>query len=575
MKEKNREEVPMELKAQVERIKEILPDCTDREIYEALKVCKMDPDDAAQRLLSQVETEENREAVPMEGKEKVERIKKMVPRFAEELIWEVLKQCNMDSNLSIQRLLSQETGKNRERSPMERNEQFERIKAMVPRFTKEDREGVPMEWKEQVEHIKEMMACFTEEMIYEMLEQCYIDSDLTLPRLLSPETPSNSGSLLNNFSSPPSNAKSSIASQLHSVSFDKGKEVVRRTEDDAATTSRSNVRALRAKGPWNSHAVQAGSNPMALGHDVASSSRDDSGYNEALGSSEFLEYKIFPPPTQQYGISFTLSDLVANADQPSELQRLLRFPFLDTSSVPSRSSAAGSQHPQTSTSESGLSEATPSNLLRRSIQSTPRNALDLPSSRFHHAHSVSNAQSFTSSASIHQSLETPILGNNMSTGRGFTRPNIELSSNEPQCPLQQHGSMDEGDNMHQNFVYDMPSAQQEVHQGRSSSRANADVSGRGSFLGAGSTPHPYLTNSPTPSDISRTGYDSALHYQAQHQQRNDCRPAGMNYNNAVWNQLPGSGAKSALPEIQHGGFPGWAPLPAEANNQRGEGSSLQ
>lgn len=69
---------------------------------------------------------------------------------------------------------------------MERNEQFERIKEMVHRFTKEDREGVPMEWKEQVERIKEMMACFTEEMIYEMLEQCYIDSDLTLPRLLSP-----------------------------------------------------------------------------------------------------------------------------------------------------------------------------------------------------------------------------------------------------------------------------------------------------------------------------------------------------------------------------------------------------
>lgn len=43
----------------------------------------------------------------MEGKEKVERIKKMVPRFAKELICEVLKQCNMDSNLSIQRLLSQ------------------------------------------------------------------------------------------------------------------------------------------------------------------------------------------------------------------------------------------------------------------------------------------------------------------------------------------------------------------------------------------------------------------------------------------------------------------------------------
>ncbi|KAI6673221.1 hypothetical protein NL676_001127 [Syzygium grande] len=129
----------MESKAQVERIKEILPDCTDREIYDALKVCKMDPDAAVQRLLSQVETEENREAVPMEGKEKVERIKKMVPRFAEELICEVLKQCNMDSNLSIERLLSQ--GKNTERSLMERNEQFERIKEMVHRFTKEDREG--------------------------------------------------------------------------------------------------------------------------------------------------------------------------------------------------------------------------------------------------------------------------------------------------------------------------------------------------------------------------------------------------------------------------------------------------
>ncbi|KAI6673220.1 hypothetical protein NL676_001126 [Syzygium grande] len=392
------------------------------------------------------------------------------------------------------------------------------------------------------------MACFAEEMIYEMLEQCYIDSDLTLPRLLSPETPINSGSLLNNFSSPPSNAKSSTASQLHSVSFDKGMEIVRHTEDDAATMSRSNVRALRAKGPWNSHAVQAGSNPMALGHDVASSSRDDLGYNEALGSSEFLEYKIFPLPTQQYGLSFTLSDLVANTDQPSELRRPLRFPFLDTPSVPSRSSAAGSQHPQTSTSESGPSEATPSNLLRCSIQSTLRNTLDLPSSRFH-AHSVSNAQPFTSSASIHQSPETLILGNNMSTGRGFTRPYIELSSNESQCPLQQHGSMDKGDNMHPNFVYDMPSVQQEVHQGGSSSRANADASGWRSFLGAGSTPHPYLTKSPTSSDISRTGYDSALHYQAQHQQRNDYRPAGMNYNNAVWNQQPDSGAKSVVPEI--------------------------
>ncbi|KAK3404916.1 hypothetical protein EUGRSUZ_K01217 [Eucalyptus grandis] len=163
--------------------------------------------------------------------------------------------------------------------------------------------------------------------------------------------PINSGSLLNNFSSPSSSAKSSVASQSHGVSLDKGTEVVQNTEDDTGTASRSNVRALCANGPWSSCAVQAGSDPMALGNNVASSSRNDLGNNEALGSSEFHEYKLFPPPTQQYGISLMLNDLVANVDQPSELRRLLRCPFLDTPSIPTRSSAAGSQHPKTSTSE--------------------------------------------------------------------------------------------------------------------------------------------------------------------------------------------------------------------------------
>lgn len=118
--------------------------------------------------------------------------------------------------------------------------------------------------------------------------------------------PINSGSLLNNFSSPPSSAKSSVASQLHGVSLDKGTEVVQHMEDDTGTASRSNVRALHANGPWSSRAVQAGSDPMALGNNVASSSRNDSGDNEALGSSEFREYKLFPPPTQQVQFLYLL-----------------------------------------------------------------------------------------------------------------------------------------------------------------------------------------------------------------------------------------------------------------------------
>ncbi|XP_039160125.1 uncharacterized protein LOC104427316 [Eucalyptus grandis] len=439
-----------------------------------------------------------------------------------------------------------------------------------------------MEWKEQVERIKEMMPCFAEEMIYKMLKQCYNHFDLTLPRLLSPEMPINSGSLLNNFSSPSSSAKSSVASQSHGVSLDKGTEVVQNTEDDTGTASRSNVRALRANGPWSSCAVQAGSDPMALGNNVASSSRNDLGNNEALGSSEFHEYKLFPPPTQQvaysfpqYGISLMLNDLVANVDQPSELRRLLRCPFLDTPSIPTRSSAAGSQHPKTSTSESCSSEATPSTPFR-DPQDPVLDAL-FECSRYgpiqRPGKMSENAHPFTSSASIHQSPETLMLGNNMSAGRGFTCPYTKLSSYEPHRPLQQHGYMDGGDNMHQNFGNDMPSAQQEVHQGGSSSQGNADASGWVSFPGAGRTPHQYPPNSPAPSDISRTGYDSALHYQAQHQQSNAYRHAGMTYNNSARNHQPDSGAISALPEHLHGGFPGWAPLPAKANNQHGGGSS--
>ncbi|KAF8007825.1 hypothetical protein BT93_K1725 [Corymbia citriodora subsp. variegata] len=515
----------------------------------------------------------------MEGKEKVKGIKKMVARFGEELIWEMLKQCNMDSNLAVQRLLSQETGKNSERPLTEGKEQFNCIKEMVPRFTEEDREGTPKELKEQVKRIEEMMPCSTEEMIYKMLEKCYIDSDLTLPRLLSPETPSNSGSLLKIFSTSPSCAKSSVTSQLCSVSLDKGKEVVWHMEDDAATTSRSNARALHAKGPWSSHAVQAGPDPISLGNNVASSSRNDSGNNEALGTFEFLVYILFPPPTQQYGISLTLKDLVANTDQPSELHRFLRFPFLDTPSVPSRSSSAGSQHSQTSTSESGSSEATPSTACYQPFKDSQDPVLDalFACSRYgpiqHQGKMSENAQPSTSSASIHQSPETPMPGNNMSAGHGLTCPYTELSSYEPHFPLRQHGYMDGGDNMHRTGN-DMPSAQQEVQQGGSSSQANADASGWGSFLSGGNSPHQYLTNSPAPSNISRTGYDSTVHYQAQQQQSNAYHPAGMNYNNTAWNHQPDSGAMSALPECQHGGFPRWAPLPAKANNQHGEGSSL-
>ncbi|XP_048138048.1 uncharacterized protein LOC125315897 [Rhodamnia argentea] len=471
MKEKNGE-VPMESKEQVERIKEILPNCTEREIYEALDYCKMNSDDAAERLLSRVETEKNSGVVPMEGKEEVEHIKKMVPHFAEEMICEVLRQCDMDSNLAIQRLLSQETGKDRERLPVERKEQFECTKEMVPHLTEEDRDRVPIEWKEQVELIKEMTPCFTEEMIFKMLEQCYIDSNLTLPGLLSP------GSPLNDFSSPPSSAKSSVTSQLHTVSLDKGKEFVQPTDDDNATTSRGNVRALRVKGPWSSHALQAASDPMALGNNVA------------LGSSEFLEYELFPQPTQQCGIQLTLNDLVANADQPSELRRLLRLPFLETPSVPSRSSAAGSRHPRTSALESSSpSEATPSNSWTSCIHPfrDPQDlVLDSPFAPSRQTPILcpermsENAPRFTPGASIHQSSEILLQGDNLCTYRQNTHPNIQPSYYQPQLPLQ-YGYMNRGQYMHQNYRYGKTSPQQVVYQGGSSSRASADPS-------TGSTP---------------------------------------------------------------------------------------
>ncbi|XP_030466780.2 uncharacterized protein LOC115685806 [Syzygium oleosum] len=436
---------------------------------------------------------------------------------------------------------------------MELTEQVERIKEVVPRFAEVDGEGVPMEWKQQVERIKETVPCFTEEMICKMHEQCKIDSD--------PETPSNSGS-------PSSSAKSSVASQLQSVSLDRVKEVACRTEDDAAPTSRSNARASRAKGPQSSHASVAGSDPVALGNNVASSSRNYSGNNVSLGSSNFLEYKLFPPPTQQvqysfpqYGKSFMLNVLVANANQPSELRRLLRSPSLDFSE-PSRSSAAGSQHPQTSTSESGPSEATPTSTIQTSRD--PQDpVLDAPFGVSSYGpiqrpgRMSENAQPFTASASIHRSLETLSLGNNMSACCGFTRPYIVPSFYQPLWPLQQHGYMDGGDNMHRNFGYDMPSAQQEVHQAGSLSRANADASVWGSYPGTGSTPPGSLTISPAPSDISRGGNDFALHAQAQHQQRKDYRPAEVNYSYSVWNHQPDSGAMSALPELQLGSFPRW------------------
>lgn len=48
-----------------------------------------------------------------------------------------------------------------------------------------------------------------------------------------------------------------------------------------------------------------------------------------------------------------------------------------------------------------------------------------------------------------------------------------------------------------------------------------------------------------------------------------------NCNYAAWNHQTDSGAMSVLPKLQLGSFPGWAPLPAKANSQRGEGSSPQ
>ncbi|KAI6673219.1 hypothetical protein NL676_001125 [Syzygium grande] len=455
---------------------------------------------------------------------------------------------------------------------MELTEQVERIKEMVPRFTKVGGEGVPMEWKQQVERINEIAGTHRSESFKEFLlsglTQLPPFSHLyQLERSSISETPSNSGS-------PSSSAQSSVASQLQSVSLDRVKEVACRTEDDAAPTSRSDVRASRAKGPQSSHASVAGSDPVALGNNVASSSRNYSGNNVSLGSSDFLEYKLFPPPTQQYGKSFMPNDLVANANQSSELRRLLRSPFLDFSE-PSRSGAAGSQHPQTSTSESGPSEATPTSTIQTSRD--PQDpVLDAPFGVSSYGpiqrpgRMLENAQPFTASASIHQSLETLSLGGNMSACCGFTRPYIVLSFYQPLWPLQQHGYMDGGDNMHRNFGYDMPSAQQEVHQAGRLSRASADASVWGSYPGTGSTPLGSLTISPAPSDISRGGHDFALHAQAQHQQRKDYCPAEVNYSYAVWNHQPDSEAMSALPELQLGSFPGWGPLPARANNQRDE-----
>ncbi|XP_048138045.1 uncharacterized protein LOC115746807 isoform X2 [Rhodamnia argentea] len=189
---------------------------------------------------------------------------------------------------------------------------------------------------------------------------------------------------------------------------------------------------------------------------------------------------------------------------------------------------------------------------------------------------LENAPPYTPSASIHQSSQTLLRGNNLSTGHGFTHPYVESSYYQPQLPLQ-HGYMNSDEYMHQNFGYDMTSPQQEVYRGGSSSWANANPSGWGSFPSRGSTPqsHQFLPNSPAPSDSSRTQLDSALHVEAQRQHRNDYFLIGMYYNFATQNNQLDPGAVSALPEQQQGGFPGWVPLPSNGNNQHIDMPSAQ
>ncbi|KAI6673218.1 hypothetical protein NL676_001124 [Syzygium grande] len=403
------------------------------------------------------------------------------------------------------------------------------------------------------------------------------------------EADGNEISLLDNVSSPPAAAVSSVASQLHSPNIGKGKgeEVVPSMGENTAVISRSHVPPLCAVDPLRLHASRAGSDPRASRNNAASSSRNDWGtlptelgsssatrsWNEDMFSEEgkiWGPWAVFLPPKPQKweiphtyaweaqadacnpnpGSSGTLErELLPTSNEPHGppntsshdclSQWVARLTEHHPSESPSRNTpSVGPQFelPEISVLESGPSEDTPSNSATSFIhplrEPEPLHLpiLDAPLAPSRNgpiqrpATMSENAPPSTPSASIHQSSQTLLRGNNLSTGHGFTHPYVEPSYYQPLLALQ-YGHMNRDGYVHQNLGYYMTS-QHEVYQGGILSQANAGPYSRGSFQGIGrpcyqSPPIP-PSYSPGPINITWTSNDSRLH--AQHQYRNHHRP---------------------------------------------------
>ncbi|XP_056171515.1 uncharacterized protein LOC130139145 [Syzygium oleosum] len=419
------------------------------------------------------------------------------------------------------------------------------------------------------------------------------------------EADGNEISLLDNVSSPPAAAVSSVASQLHSPNIGKGKgeEVVPSMGENTAVISRSHVPPLCAVDPLRLHASSAGSDPRASRNNAASSSRNDWGtlptelgsssttrsWNEDTFSGEgqiWGPWAVFlPPEPQKWEIPHTYAwDAQADACNPNPgSSGTLERELLPTSNEPhgppytsshdclSQWVARPTEHhpsespsrntpsvgpqfelPEISVLESGPSEDTPSNSATSFIhplrEPEPLHLpiLDAPLAPSRcgpiqrPATMSENAPPSTPSASIHQSSQTLLRGNNLSTGRGFTHPYMGPSYYQPWLALQ-YGHMNRDGYVHQNLGYYMTS-QQEVYQGGILSQANAGPYSRGSFQGIGrpcyqSPPIP-PSYSPGPINITWTCNDSRLH--AQYQYRNDHRPLTIH----------------GLATTPHGSFPG-------------------
>ncbi|XP_056171571.1 uncharacterized protein LOC115685792 [Syzygium oleosum] len=481
--------------------------------------------------------------VPREAKEKAECLMAMqMFRHCSELeIYQALVECEMDFDGAMRRLSNQEKEKTRA--------------------------GVPAEWKEQVERIKEivkeMEPKFTEEEIYETLKRCNMDPDLATQRLANflvlqrvdaQESKSQHGVS--------SSSSSSVVKQGGSRDDDVGRTDT--THDDTVqgiqgNSPRFSIQSIGNDSPdlpfsafdhmtYGSmeHPAMMSMNappltPSASIHQSPQTLLQDTNLSAGHGFTHpYIEPSYYQPQLplqhgymngdghvhQNFGYDLTSpqqevyqggSSSWANAD-PSSWGS-----FLDRGSIPH-------QFLPNSPAPSDSSGTQLNSTLHVQAQHQHRNDYWPDGTKYNFA----------------------VLKNQLNPGAMSAHPEQQQSGFPEQVPLPS-----DGNNQH----HDMPSAQQEMHQGGCSSWANGNASGWGSIQGTGNTSYqspPIPPYSPSPFNISRTSNDPTL--QAQDQYRNDHH----------FLKFPG------LASTPGGSFPGGVPLPANARNQHaGEGSSPQ